>query len=483
MAGPQFLHLQSFSRKKNPAGQSVEQVLEEAARAPAFSTHVKNPVPPETIFGVPVEEVGRLHDEMISAGSVEVQLKDGRIARRGIRLDRHTLLTAVASYPLPTALVKATPKARADYERWRDYNVSWLKATFGEKLVSVIAHWDEKHPHLHAYILPLDDPACSARHLNPAWLAKEEAMEVARAAGHDDKATLKLGNAAYRARAREIQDDYFEHVGVPCGLTRTGPKRRRLSRQQWAAEKAAAKMGAKVEQDLEGRMVALIEAEDGLDQTLDDKVKDLALKLDLVDQALADAERERKAAEVLRREAEQARGDAKAALAQADVDAERIRQRAENDVERQRQQLAAQNAAALEQDRVLLRDANAKAASEARRLEAERQRLAQDHDRQVRAGVQEAVQLSLKLLLGVLDGTVRQNPETRDWIIEDEQLREKSRSLKLINLMGSALTALRDTWDRLKSKLTDAERQVAREQVEAPLQPVAKAPVSRGFQP
>ena len=57
------------------------------------------------------------------------------------------------------------------------------------------------------------------------------------------------------------------------------------------------------------------------------------------------------------------------------------------------------------------------------------------------------------------------------------------RSLKLINLMGSALTAIRDTWDRLKSKLTDAERQAAREQVEAPLQPIAKAPVSRGFQP
>lgn len=483
MSGPQFMHLQSYSRKANAGGQSVEQVLAEASRVPEYSKHVTDPRPPSLVYGVTADQVCRLHDEMVAAGGVDVTLKDGRTAQRGIRKDRHTLMTAVASHPLPTHLVNTRADARAEYERWRDHNLAWLKAQFGDKLVSVIEHWDEKHPHVHAYILPLDDPACSARHLNPAWLAKEEAMEVARASGHDDKATLKLGNAAYRARAREIQDDYFEHVGVPCGLTRTGPKRRRLSRQQWAAEKAAAKMGAKVEQDLEGRMVALIEAEDGLDQTLDDKVKDLALKLDLVDQALADAERERKAAEVLRREAEQARGDAKAALAQADVDAERIRQRAENYVERQRQQLAAQNAAALEQDRALLRDANAKAASEARRLEAERQRLAQDHDRQVRAGVQEAVQLSLKLLLGVLDGTVRQNPETRGWIIEDEQLREKSRSLKLINLMGSALTALRDTWDRLKSKLTDAERQAAREQVEAPLQPVAKAPVSRGFQP
>ncbi|WP_281858570.1 hypothetical protein [Litoreibacter halocynthiae] len=58
-------------------------------------------------------------------------------------------------------------------------------------------------------------------------------MEVARAAGHDDKAALKLGNAANRAKARELQDHYYEHVSPACGLTRTGPKRERLSRQQW----------------------------------------------------------------------------------------------------------------------------------------------------------------------------------------------------------------------------------------------------------
>lgn len=34
MSGPQFLHLQSFSRKPNKIGQSVQQVLDEAARVP-----------------------------------------------------------------------------------------------------------------------------------------------------------------------------------------------------------------------------------------------------------------------------------------------------------------------------------------------------------------------------------------------------------------------------------------------------------------
>lgn len=76
----------------------------------------------------------------------------------------------------------------------------------GNKLVSVIEHWDEKQPHIHAYILPLDDPTYSGRQLNPAWQAKKEAMEIARAASHHYKPALKLGDAAYREKARELQD-------------------------------------------------------------------------------------------------------------------------------------------------------------------------------------------------------------------------------------------------------------------------------------
>lgn len=88
----------------------------------------------------PPDEVRRLHDGMVTAGGVEVTQKDGRTARRGIRKDRHTLMTAVASHPLPTDLVNTKPDAHADYERWRDHNLAWLKARVGDKLVSVIEH-------------------------------------------------------------------------------------------------------------------------------------------------------------------------------------------------------------------------------------------------------------------------------------------------------------------------------------------------------
>ncbi|MBD0864697.1 MAG: hypothetical protein GDA36_03350 [Rhodobacteraceae bacterium] len=261
MSGLQFMHLQSFSRKANGGGQSVQQVLDETERKPEYCEHVDGPQPPVVVYGIGVDEVRSLHDDMVEKGGVKVTLKSGRQVRRGIRKDRHTLMTAVASHPLPTKLVKSDDAARKAYENWRGLNLKWLKSLFGDRLVSVIEHWDEQHPHIHAYILPLDDPSCSARRLNPAWQSKEEAMEKARAAGNNDKAALKLGNAAYRATAREMQDDYYENVSIPSSLTRTEPKRERLSRGQWKARKEQARRDAKLHNDISSRVERIVDAE------------------------------------------------------------------------------------------------------------------------------------------------------------------------------------------------------------------------------
>lgn len=261
MSGPQFLHLQSYSCKPNQIGQSVQQVLDEAAREPEFSVHVESPIPPNVIFGLTPQEVREKHDEIVAAGYVEATLKDGTIARRGIRKDRHTLLTAVASYPLLTTQVSDDLAAREDYERWVELNVRWLKDTFGDQLVSVIEHTDEEHPHLHAFILPLGDASCSARHLNPAWQVKEQTETLARESGKPAKEAVKLGNLAYRARGRELQDHYFEEVGLPAGLTRVGPKRERLSREQWKQRKEQARRDAELHRQMSARVESLADAE------------------------------------------------------------------------------------------------------------------------------------------------------------------------------------------------------------------------------
>jgi hypothetical protein len=70
MAGPQFFRIQSFSQKANPAGQSVAQVLGEAARQPEFSVHVKRPLPPLVVFGLSPHEVAARHAEMVAVGAI-----------------------------------------------------------------------------------------------------------------------------------------------------------------------------------------------------------------------------------------------------------------------------------------------------------------------------------------------------------------------------------------------------------------------------
>lgn len=449
MSGPQFMHLQSYSRKANKGGQSVQQVLDEAAREPEYSKHVPDPRPPSLVYGVAIDEVRRLHDEMVAAGGVEVTLKDGRTARRGIRKDRHTLMTAVASHPLPTDIVNTSPDARAEYEDWRDHNLAWLKDRFRDRLISVIEHWDEKHPHIHAYILPLDDPTCSARQLNPAWQAKEEAMEVARAAGHDDKAALKLGNAAYRAKARELQDHYYEHVSLPCGLTRTGPKRERLSRQQWKARKDAAKQTARINRDIEGRLEDVVDAEDSLEMSLAAKAEEIAEKFDLADQALAQAEIERAEAQRLRQ--------------QADA---RIRR----ELDQKRKELEALHQQQRETDRTEFRRAQLDAEREARRLRQAEAKISQDRAAILRAVTQEAARAVLELFLGVLDGSVRpRHDDPNVWVIRDNDLRNRVKKFDLIELVKDTMKILHDAWTKVIEHLSPVEKKTARERIAEPM--------------
>ena len=240
MAGPQFVRFQTFSQKPNKGGQSVGQVIDEVEREEKFCLHIEHPEPPNQIYGVSPREVLALHDAMLERAKTKVTLKDGRTVDRGIRKDRHTLLGCVASHPYTSRMVKELPDARAEYEDWRERTVDWLKALYGDKLKCVVEHLDETHPHIHAYILPDDDPNCSARALNPAYVAKERAEAEAKAAGDENQLAVKKGNEAYKETARAIQDDYAERVGQFCAMTRTGPKRARLSRQQWKAEKKAA---------------------------------------------------------------------------------------------------------------------------------------------------------------------------------------------------------------------------------------------------
>jgi hypothetical protein len=169
-------------------------------------------------------------------------MKDGSERERAIRRDRHTLASVVMSYPVPRVAIE-TDEQRAALERWEQRNVQWLRDTYGDQLRVVVAHDDEEHPHLHAWLLP-DDPGADATTLHPGKQAKREAEAEAKEDGLEPREAVKLGNRALKEAMTGFQDEYHEAVGAPLGLTRSGPKRRRLTRQQWKLEKATAAANA-----------------------------------------------------------------------------------------------------------------------------------------------------------------------------------------------------------------------------------------------
>lgn len=230
----QFIHLEVFSRKGRN-GRGVDFVLAEAERRPDASLHVAAPLPPEIVFGMGLEEVRRLHDERAAVATTATTAGKSR----RIRKDQNTLVTVVASHPATMEQARADPALASAVGDWEMRTVEWLRGQYGPALASVVRHTDESHPHLHAFILP-GEPGMRASRLHPGQEAKSGIVAAGPYDGEDGKALNRRGDAAYRASMRAWQDSYWREVGLPCGLTRLGPGRRRLTRDEWQAEKVQA---------------------------------------------------------------------------------------------------------------------------------------------------------------------------------------------------------------------------------------------------
>lgn len=238
MPGPVFIHFQTYARKANEAGNSVAQVIAEALRRPEFCEHVEDPKPPRVVHGTP-QTFEADHAAHLEDRATKVQRK-GKTHTRAIRQDRHTLATAVASYPLTyDQITEGGPDAAALHRDWEARTVAWMRDRYGDQLRVVLAHEDEAHPHLHFWLLP-DDRDARADTLHPGKVAKHQAEAEARRAGLSDREAVRLGNAALKTAMRGVLDDYWREVGQPVGMTRDGPKRQRLTRAEWQARKAEA---------------------------------------------------------------------------------------------------------------------------------------------------------------------------------------------------------------------------------------------------
>lgn len=274
MPGPIFFHVQTFSRKSNPGGQSVAQVIGEGLRDPAFSGHVADPVLPRILLGDP-STFQADHDAHVADRATIVRTKKGD-KLRNIRVDRHTMATIVASYPLTRDKIdEGGPSARAHHADWERRTLDHLRALHGDQLRVVMAHDDEEHPHLHAWLLA-DDPGADATTLHPGKLSKRVVEADRKAAGDNPRAAVKAGNEALKVSMRGWLDDYHRAVGEPLGMTRDGPRRRRLSRAQWQAEKdeAARRAGAILRAETSESVVT--DAEDQADRIIAVAMSDAA---------------------------------------------------------------------------------------------------------------------------------------------------------------------------------------------------------------
>lgn len=232
----QFIHLESWSRKPDAKGRSTEFIFDEASRKPIASVHVADPKPPTVIYGLGVDEVRQMHDEAAAAAMTP----GARGKLRKLDSKQKTLHTVVASHPYTVEEVRADPKKAAEVRDWERRTVAWLRKQYGPALKSVLRHTDEKQWHVHAYVLPTNDPQMRAGVYHPGAVAKKAVKAAGRRDGEDGKALNKRADVAYKSAMRDWQDSYHEAVAVPCGLTRLGPSRRRLTREEWKAEQAQA---------------------------------------------------------------------------------------------------------------------------------------------------------------------------------------------------------------------------------------------------
>lgn len=233
----QFIHMEGYSRKGDGKGRTVSFVMSEARRDPVASVHVANPSAPVVVYGSTIDEVEAMHDAAATVAMTAV--KGGK--PRKLRQDHKTLHTVIASHPYTMEEVRTDLAKLREAEEWERRTIAWLRAQYGSDLKSVVRHEDESHFHVHAYIVPTDDPEMRALRHHPGVVAKRAMMAAGPTEGEDSKALSKRADRAYKQAMREWQDAYHDAVGVPCGLARLGPQRRRLTREQWQAEQVQAK--------------------------------------------------------------------------------------------------------------------------------------------------------------------------------------------------------------------------------------------------
>lgn len=263
MSGVQFARVESYAvcNRAGSTRANADGILGEALREEGRCDHVEKPMKPSIVLGD--EQTAKIIreelDTMLLFGKAEIETKDGKKTRKMAK-DSPVLAACVFSYPGRSpaltsewkawAQVKAEakkagqiapppPESYKAFKAWQEDVLRFASKKYGDRLRFAVAHFDESHPHLHIYALAKmrPDGVVDLKGLHPGRDAKEAVRKSGKEKGETEKEFASRQMAAYKAAMRGWQDEYQESVGKLHAQARFGPKRRRMSRGEWAAEK------------------------------------------------------------------------------------------------------------------------------------------------------------------------------------------------------------------------------------------------------
>jgi hypothetical protein len=240
------------SKKRNP---SLCDIRDEMVRAPHACSHVAEPREPRVLFG----------RSPIEAFALASARADQAVDQRGhkLRCDSPVVSVGVASWPDTVTEIENDPRKMAEYEHWRALTIAWLADKWGENLQCVVEHLDEPYPHVHWVVTPnlQEDGLLQIQSVHPGYKA------TAASKAHGE--TKREQKQAYKTAMKALQDDYYGSVAAHCGLTRLGPRRQRLTREEWTEQQRQAKSLANARASL---MADLEKAKAQAKQVIDDRV-------------------------------------------------------------------------------------------------------------------------------------------------------------------------------------------------------------------
>ena len=424
-----FAHTQTYSLKGNGKSRSIAELCDEAARKDGAVPHVANPRRPRIIVGIDPSSIPTLIEERAEKQNRFLRSRrkeepDQAGSLRAIRADTHVLVASVYSYPTP--VIEHDPD---QYERWLADVVKFVTrdaAASGLEVLTIVEHLDETYPHVHVHAVP------AITKTNPRMNAKKcHAGHIAQ----DDHIASGSPSRAYKQAMREWQDAFHREVGERHGQARTGPKRRRLDRATWKADKERLeilRLRAVEEHAVSGAKVKFEEQARAMAETLARQARDLKKREELI---AADREAAQSARLAAKDEAErivQAARDREPGIAAA---AER--------------EVASNLAASRRELETLSKDLGL----ERQRLRFEKEKFEQDRQ----GAIQDAARTTVHVIAAVFTGGAGVGKDGGFFIAIDE-LRKRVIDMRISPALADVVRAVGDLWQGLKDCLSVEER-------------------------